>query len=51
MGHLIFRAISLKELAIFKPRAILMAVVMALYIFLSFSLMAVLLTHILVDKI
>jgi len=51
MGHLIFRAISLKALAIFKPRAILIAVVIALYIFLSFSLEAVLRTQILVDKI
>jgi hypothetical protein len=30
MGHRIFKAISLKALAIFKPRAILMPVVMVL---------------------
>lgn len=50
IGHRIFKAMSLKALAIFKPSAILNAVVIALYTFFWFSLIASLLTQTLVDS-
>jgi hypothetical protein len=40
MGHLMFNAKSLKALAIFRPNAILIAVLIALYILFCASLIA-----------
>lgn len=51
IGHLMFNAISLKALAIFKPNAILIPVVMPLYHFFSVSPIAFFFCHIQVAKI
>lgn len=50
MGHLIFNAISLKALAMFRPRAILIPVVMPLYHLFSLSPIALFLNHNTVTK-